>query len=323
MNKRIIFSLAFLFIIFQNSLYGESGFQPFTGEKKLIHQELERTYFLHVPEGLKVNAPLVVVIHGYTGTAKGIMDYSKMNDLANENGFVVVYPQGTVDLRENTFFNVGYSFNQNSTVDDVAYIRSLVKHLQTTYQTSTEKTFATGMSNGGDMSYLLACTSSDLFRAVAPVAGVMMKETLESCNPQRLIPIFEIHGTKDQVSFFEGDMEDEGGWGAYYDLPSTISFWVKQHKLTGLDSVQLPDKDKEDGSVITFERYFSAGNVNEVWFYRVEGGTHTWPGWKIEASWWKNPLIWYYFNYQMTGNNDIETSKEVWSFFSKYIFEEE
>jgi polyhydroxybutyrate depolymerase len=179
------------------------------------------------------------------------------------------------------------------------------------------------MSNGGDMSFLLACTSSDLFRAVAPIAGVMMKETLESCNPLRPIPIFEIHGTEDKVSLFEGDMKNEGGWGPYYDLPSTISFWVKQHKLTEIDSSQLDDKDKEDGSVITFNRHFAKDNVNEVWFYKVEGGTHTWPGWEIDVKWWKNPLAWYYLNYEMTGNNDIDTSKEVWSFFSRYASEKE
>jgi polyhydroxybutyrate depolymerase len=319
MNKIILIYLAVLLFLFNGSLFSESNFLPFTGEKKLTHQELERSYFLHVPEDLQENAPLVVVIHGYTGTAEGIMKYSRMNDLADENGFVVVYPQGTVDSQENTFFNVGYSFNASSKVDDVAYIRALVIHLQSTYQTSTEKTFATGMSNGGDMSYLLACTSSDLFRAVAPVAGVMMKETLESCNPQRPIPIFEIHGTEDKISVFEGDMEDQDGWGAYYDLPSTIDFWVTENKLNHKESIQLPDKDRGDGSVIIFDRYFSEDSVNEVWFYKVKGGTHTWPGWETDIRWWKNPLIWYYLR---TGNNDIDTAQEVWSFFRKYISEE-
>ena len=202
------------------------------------------------------------------------------------------------------------------------YIRALVMQLQTTYQTSPEKTFATGMSNGGDMSYLLACTSSDLFRAVAPIAGVMMKETLESCNPQRPIPIFEIHGTDDQVSLYDGDMEDQGGWGPYYDMPSTISFWVKKHQLNILETIQLPDKDQDDGSVIIFERYFSQGNINEVWFYKIIGGTHTWPGGVINVQWWKNPLTWYYLNYQMVGNNDIDTSKVIWEFFSNYIYKD-
>ena len=88
-----------------------------------------------------------------------------------------------------------------------------------------------------------------------------------------------------------------------------------------IDSKKLEDKDTEDGSFITFDRHFSEGNSNEVWFYKVEGGTHTWPGWEMDLKWWKNPLAWYYVNYEMKGNNDIDTSKEVWSFFSRYASE--
>ena len=120
MNKIIASSFLFLFTLLHGNLYSAVSFESFTGEKKLMHQELERSYFLHVPEGLKANAPLMVVIHGYTGSAKGIMDYSKMNDLADKNRFIVVYPQGTVDTRENAFFNVGYYFHSESKVDDVA-----------------------------------------------------------------------------------------------------------------------------------------------------------------------------------------------------------
>ncbi|MBT7752172.1 MAG: esterase, partial [Porticoccaceae bacterium] len=96
----------------------------FTGEKTFPHQGLQRTYWLHLPADLKPDAPLMVVIHGYTSAAKYIMDYSKMNDIADREGFVVVYPQGTVDLRGNTFFNVGYDFHKDSDVDDLDFIRN-------------------------------------------------------------------------------------------------------------------------------------------------------------------------------------------------------
>ena len=65
----------------------------------------------------------MVVIHGYTSAAKYIMDYSKMNDIADREGFVVVYPQGTLYLGGNTFFNVGYDFHIDSSVDYLAFIR--------------------------------------------------------------------------------------------------------------------------------------------------------------------------------------------------------
>ena len=159
----------------------------FSEERTFSHQGLERTYHLYLPENLIISAPLVVVMHGYTSSAKNIMSYSKMNEVADREGFAVVYPQGTIDTEGNAFFNVGYEFHQTSKIDDVSFIRELVLYLREEYQLSKKNTFATGMSNGGDMSYLLACTASDLFSAVAPVAGVMMKEILDNCNSKYVL----------------------------------------------------------------------------------------------------------------------------------------
>ena len=243
------------------------------------------------------------------------MSYSGMNEVADAHNFIAVYPQGTVDRQGNTFFNVGYAFHADSVVDDVGFIEALVVRIQTAYALDSKNTFATGMSNGGDMSYLLACTKSSLFSAVASVAGVMMKTTLETCAPKRNIPIFEIHGTKDQVSRFAGDLNNNDGWGAYYDMPSTIAFWVNRHGLDRKTIDAIPDADPSDGSHIVFERYFSSSHANEVWFYKVEGGQHTWPGWSADIKWWKNPLAWYYLR---NGNNDINASHQIWSFFERY-----
>jgi polyhydroxybutyrate depolymerase len=285
------------------------------GQETLNYQGLNRTYYVHVPENLKQGASLVVVLHGYTSSAETIMSYSGMNEVADVNNFIAVYPQGTIDSLGNTFFNVGYAFHADSAVDDVGFIEALVVKMQTAYELDPKNTFATGMSNGGDMSYLLACTKSAVFSAVAPVAGVMMKTTLDTCEPKRNIPIFEIHGTKDEISRFAGDLNNDDGWGAYYDLPSTIAFWVKRHGLDRKTIDAVPDKDTSDGSHILFERYFSSSHVNEVWFYKVEGGQHTWPGWSADIKWWKNPLFWYYLR---NGNNDINASHQIWSFFEQY-----
>ena len=287
-----------------------------TEKNTLNHQGIDRTFVLHVPEQLNESASLVVVIHGYTGSAENIMSYTGMNDLADQNNFIVAYPQGTIDSQGNAFFNVGYSFNSESAIDDVSFIEALVLDLQSKYPVNPKNTFATGMSNGGDMSYLLACQQSTLFSAVAPVAGVMMKETLDSCEPERTIPIFEIHGTEDKISLFGGDIDDKDGWGPYYDMPTTIKFWANKHNLNEMEFIPLEDKDVSDGSNIIFERYFSTEHSKEVWLYRVEGGRHTWPGGRADIKWWKNPIAWYYLP---TGNNDIVTSNEVWSFFERYV----
>lgn len=281
-----------------------------SGQYDIQSGALTRSYLLHVPKQLTHPAPLVIVMHGYTGSADSIMSYSGMNEVADEEGFVVVYPQGTVDQQGNAFFNVGYEFHADASVDDLQFIRDLVAHLQDELTLNPDKVFATGMSNGADMSYLLACQASDIFRAVAPIAGVMMKETFDTCSPSRPLPIFEVHGTNDEVSLFNGDMENSGGWGPYLDLPATIAFWVELNGLTLKQSSNLLNNAANDSSHIIFDRYWSETQDNEVWFYRVVDGGHHWPG--VQFDWWRNPMAWWYFR---NANQDIDTSRVVWSFF--------
>ena len=297
-----IISIPFLFLFMLISCGNEET--GFVEERVIEHEGLERSFLIYVPKNIKENAPLVVAIHGYTSSAKTLMGYSGINQVADKVGFLVAYPQGTKDSRDNNFFNVGYEFHSDSKVNDVNFIREIVLNLTKDYKLNSKRVFATGMSNGGDMSYLLACTSSDLFTAVAPVAGVMMKDTLENCNPGKKIPIFEIHGTKDSISKFEGDMNNKDKWGAYYDLPSTIEFWVNKHALNEKETIQLENKNTEDGTTITFERYWSDESQREVWFYIVNDGNHTWPGMTGLFS--------------RTANQDINSAEEIWKFFSKF-----
>jgi polyhydroxybutyrate depolymerase len=282
--------------------------------RTIIHEGVEREYIVHVPDNFNEDSPVVFVIHGFTGSAGQIMEYSGMNTIADREGFVVVYPQGTKDSGGNTFFNVGYEFHKDSTVDDVSFIRDLFTLLSEEYSLKRKQGFATGMSNGGDMSYLLACTSADLFRAVAPVAGSLMSKTKDMCNTQSPVPIFEIHGTGDQITLFDGDMENDGGWGAYYDLPSTISFFAEAYNLDKTSTKMIAKKEEDSEYDIYFERYWSQRSNEEVWMYKIVEGRHVWPGFKI--NWWENPIFWYYFG---SGNDDINASEEVWRFFKRYL----
>ena len=283
-------------------------------QRMVIYEGVEREYIIHVPENLTEDFPIVFVIHGYTGSAEGIAAYTGMNSIAEREGFIAVYPQGTIDSNGNTFFNVGYEFNDDSSINDVSFIRELVMSISQEFNLKRKKAFATGMSNGGDMSYLLACTSSDLFKAVAPVAGVLMKGLKDSCELSSPVPIFEIHGTADKISLFEGDLNNEGGWGAYYDLPSTIDFFAERYQLTNKSVKQMISKESGADYDIFFERHWTDDLEEEVWMYRIEDGRHVWPG--IKFNWWDNPLAWFYFG---SGNEDINASEEVWAFFKKYL----
>lgn len=271
---------------------------PVNGTNTFVHDDLERKFRLHIPSDAQPDAPLVVVIHGYTSSAQIIEGYSGMNALSEEHGFVVVYPQGTTDDWGNNFFNVGYDFHDSIPVDDIGYIHALIDYLQESLQLSATNVFSMGMSNGGDMSYMLAC-QSDVVKAIAPVAGCMMKHIYETCEPNRSVPVLEIHGTLDDVTLVEGDVDNSEGWGAYMPLNDTIQFWVSHNNLDASETTDIDDIDSSDGSTVRYHRYYSSSNATEVWLYEVIDGGHDWPG--------------------AFGNQDIDSSRLAWDFFSKYI----
>ena len=270
-----------------------------SGAYTITHGGLERSYLLHIPDNLAAQAPLVYVFHGYTGSAMDIMSYSDMNRVADDNGFVVCYPQGTADTYDNNFFNVGYDFHDEVDVDDVGFVRALNSHLHQQLDLNLDAVFATGMSNGGEMSYLLACEASDMVKAIAPVSGTMMKVWFDTCAPEGPIPVLEIHGTEDDVSYFDGDSLNNDGWGVYLDVPTIIAFWADNAMLDLREVSNLPNSVASDGSRVIFERRWSQVSDVEVWLYQVEQGGHDWPG-----AW---------------GNMDIDSSAEIWRFFSQSL----
>jgi polyhydroxybutyrate depolymerase len=256
----------------------------------------ERIYFLHLPENLPENAPLIFAFHGYGGSAKGIIEFSKMNPVADKYGFAVCYPQAVLGDDNKNSWNAGYS---NPDVDDVNFLSTLAKHLQKEFSLSSSNTFCTGMSNGADMCYVLACQSPDVFSAVAPVAGCMMESTYLACNPSKPIPVFEIHGTDDNITLWNGDADYSEVYGGYKGIRETFDFWIKKNNCSISEKDILPDGNTADKSFIVREKYSGGVDNNEVWLYTIVGGKHDWPG-----SW---------------GNMDIVAAEEIWNFFERFI----
>ena len=263
------------------------------------HDGLTRQYIYYEPENLNQQMPLVFVMHGYTGDANSIRNYSQMNDFADQYGFAVCYPRGTVDGGGNRFWNVGYAFHPNETVDDVSYLTQLAQYLQQSNGLNPDYTFATGMSNGGEMCYMLACQGYDTFKAVAPVAGMILQDILDDCDAAPGIPVFEIHGSQDGVTPLAGDPDNNDGWGSYPSIADTIDYFVEKNGCTTLIEGSVPNTDTSDGSFIVSEKYINGVNENEVWYYKVVGGGHDWPG--------------------SGGNMDIEAGEQAWLFFQNYI----
>jgi polyhydroxybutyrate depolymerase len=260
------------------------------------HNKNNRRYLLHIPANLEPDAPLVFVFHGYSGNPLDIMSYTNMNSIADENRFAVCYPEGSLDQYDNLYFNVGYDMHINSNIDDVDFVKSLAQFLQQTHNLSASNTFSTGFSNGGDLSYMLACQASEVFRAIAPVAGMIKLDIYEDCDNANAMPVFEIHGTNDNVTPYEGDLNNEDGWGAFLDIPTTIEYFADKNNLDQIAIDTLEDIDQDDNSYVISYTYYSENTSNEVWLYKVIEGQHDWPG-----AW---------------GNMDINSSEKIWEFFS-------
>ena len=263
-----------------------------------IHNGIERDYIIYSPDNLKDGAPLVFVGHGYGGNAQEMMNSCEMNSLADNEGFMVCYPEGTIDNNGNHFWNIGYNFHQNVTIDDVGYLVDLANFLQENYSLSSSHTFATGMSNGGELCYLLACEASTTFRAVASVAGGIWYNYLDQnpCQPKMPIPVFIKHGTNDNVTYYEGDINDTY-WGPYLSVDSVLSIHISNLMLDNVAIDTLENINNNQRVTIRY-KYSSDANYKEVWLYKYLNGGHSW------------------------NSDDYSIEEEIWGFFMQMSEEE-
>ena len=233
------------------------------------HDGRTREYLLHIPVGLPPQAPLLVMIHGYTDDASSFRAMTQMDAMADRHGFAVVYPRGTLDASGKHFWQVGYDFHAHESVNDEAFLVALVQHLQVRYGLDAARTYVAGMSNGGDMSFQLACRQSAIFRGVAPVVGTMMLSLVESCSAIEPVSILAINGDADDVTLYAGDMTNQGGWGAYLSVADVRVFWQNAHRCGAPTMTQVGEG---------VEQYtFDVCQGTSMSFYTIVGGGHVWP----------------------------------------------
>ncbi len=262
----------------------------------IIHDGLERTFILYVPDTYTPGtaAPLVFNFHGYTSSAYEQMLYGDFRPIADSAGFIIVHPMGTKDASGNTHWNVGWG---GSTVDDVGFTNALIDSISASYNIDSTRIYCTGMSNGGFMSYKLACESSDRFAAMASVTGSMNKGQPDICFPQHPVPVMEIHGTADFIVPYNG-----ADW--IESVEDVLAFWSDFNNCNGDPEItMMPDLDPNDGSTVEHHVYSDGDNGVKVEHFKVINGGHTWPG----------------SQYGGFGTNyDIDASVEIWKFFSRY-----
>jgi len=282
----ILFLLGLSILCFaQQTIYGS-----------ITHDEIQRDYILYIPANYTGNSPVPLILnfHGYGYTADYQMEYGDFRSIADSSGFLIVHPQGTL-YQGITYWNVGWF--AGCTIDDIGFTEALIDSLSLEFNIDSMMVYSTGFSNGGFMSFLLACQLSDRIAAIASVAGSMSPETLSNSNPQHPTPILQMHGTSDNVVPYNGVWWSE-------PIEDVIQYWIGYNNCNATPTItELPDNDPNDGSTVELIVYDEGDNGVSVEHYKVIGGGHTWPG---------TP-------YGGTGTNyDINASEEIWNFFSRY-----
>lgn len=257
---------------------------------------LDRSYILHKPKNFDKNSPLVFMLHGFGSSSMNIMSYSQMNLIADQNGFMVCYPQGSRLETGQSHWNANLDM---SLVNDIGFLSSLAKLIQKNYDVNPENTFVSGMSNGGFMSYTLACEKPDVFRAIASITGTMSGRDWKNCKPSFNIPIMQISGTEDKTVPWDGTMSTAYGWGGAPHIVKVVDFWAEKNGCNVDEKINFPDLDLSDKSTVSLVKKKGSPKNNQVWFYTVNGGGHDWPG-----SW---------------GNRDVSATKEIWKFFNHHL----
>ena len=187
----------FLLILIAIILSGNDSTAQISGS--FVFEGINRTWKVWLPAGYtgQEPLPLLLALHGLTQNGQSIMEFSGFNQVADTAGFIVAYPDGV-----NNSWNVGFA--GGSTANDVGFLLALTDTLNLLYNVDMQRVYATGFSNGGFMSYRLACESSDRIAAIAPVAGTMTDGSFNACLPQRAVPVLHIHGTSDFVVSYNG-----------------------------------------------------------------------------------------------------------------------
>lgn len=228
---------------------------------------VQRSYRLHVPKGYDGSKPLALVVnyHGYSSNAKEQEAYSRMVAQADRSGFITVTPDGTNNPQRWYI----YGKLERGYVDDFAFTRDLVNRVSGKLCVDAKRIYATGISNGGGMSSIAGCQLSDIFAAIAPVAGSPYSEP--NCKNAPPVPVIAFHGTDDKYVPFEGGPSGRLGLPATGARENSRQWAAHNGCAPTLSSQRI-------ASDVLFESYGGCANGADVQLYVIEGGGHTWPG---------------------------------------------
>ena len=270
-TKAILFFLSFILFIScesneENTQVDEDGIITGLQTKTFSHNNVNRNYLVYIPNSYdsEIDYPLMFLFHGFGGIASEFMNTADMRDLAESKNFIVVYPQGLDLDGTGSHWNCSNpSADNKSDVDDIGFIENLIDQLLIDYPViDNKRIYAAGYSNGGFMSYYLACNSKK-FAAIGSVAGTMLDDSYQNCNAQFPTAMINIHGTDDFDVPYVGN--------SYYpSIPDVVDWWKNFNNATNEDLLT-----NQDGTIEQYIYYDDAGD-RFVEHIKVIGGGHYW-----------------------------------------------
>ncbi len=253
-----------LFFLTGFSIFAQNGVTYIDSIKS---NTIFRKYRLYVPNSYTGQAvPLVFNLHGYTSNASQQQLYSNFMPIADTAKFIIIIPEGTAPTGPQ-YWNAGFGPGAN----DVLFMNDLIDSLDLNYNIDLNSVYSCGMSNGGIMSYYLACNLPNRFAAIASVTGSMINPWF-TCAPNRPFPIMEIHGTNDATVPYNGD-------ATFANIDTVIKKWSVHNNCNPTSTIyNVPDINTTDGATAINYKYTGGTNGAEVELYKVINGAHTWPG---------------------------------------------
>lgn len=277
--------------------------RPGSHELALRHAGIERAYTVHVPTSYRPEraVPLVLAFHGGGGNMQ-VMARDSLYGLVRQSessGWIVVFPNGYTRLPGGRLatWNAGLCCGaaRDKGIDDVGFANAVVAAVQQRLHIDPSRVFATGMSNGGMMSYRLACEAPDVFRAVAAVAGT---DGTAQCQPGRPVPVFHIHARDDDRVLFNGGSGSASSTHAeFVSVPATLDKWARLNRCNG------PVQRVLEQPGVTCEVRAGCQGGAEVRLCVTDTGGHSWPGGhKAQGG---------------KGSDALDATKAIWDFFAR------
>lgn len=291
---------------------------PGDHEITLRHGGRERRAIVHVPTaGAGAPLPVVLAFHGGGGEAAGFQAYAGLDEVADREGFLVVYPHGTGPLsRRLLTWNAGdcCGYAVDNGVDDVGFAVALLDHVAGRSRLDPRRVYATGHSNGSMMAYRLAAERADRVAAAAGIAGAM---NLDTFAPVRAVPILHIHSIDDPRAPYEGglgppfpmtDRQME-----HRSVEEMLERWVGHDGCPAEpavgETIRGTPETPAEGHTATRLTWSPCREGTEVVHLRLTGAGHGWPGDAGSRA-----------RDRLTGapTTIVDASEEAWSFFARF-----